>query len=124
MKDSHGLIKILEKGDKFVLDRGFRDVRNYLQEQGFKVLMPALKGKRNQLTTIESNESRFVTKVRWPVEAVHGDIKQKYKILDHKLDNKLLPKAQSYCRIACLYTMSLGSFWILTKRFQKKYYLS
>ncbi|KAK0160210.1 hypothetical protein PV328_007638 [Microctonus aethiopoides] len=33
--------------------------------------MPAFKGKRNQLTTIESNQSRFVTKIRWVVEAVH-----------------------------------------------------
>lgn len=43
--------------------------------------MPALKGKRNQLSTKESNQSRFVTKVRWVVEAIHGIIKQKYRLL-------------------------------------------
>ena len=39
---------------------------------GYKVLMPAMKDKRNQLTTQESNDSRFATKIRWPVETVHG----------------------------------------------------
>ena len=32
--------------------------------KGFFVLMPALKGKRNQLTTKEANQSYFVTKIR------------------------------------------------------------
>lgn len=35
------------------------------------------------------------------MEAVQGTTKHKYRILDHKLDNKLLPKAESYCRIVC-----------------------
>ncbi|XP_057329865.1 uncharacterized protein LOC130670476 [Microplitis mediator] len=71
LNDPNGLIKLLNKGDIIVVDRGFRDVIVYLEELGFKVLMPALKGKLNQLTTDESNESRFVTKIRWVVEAVH-----------------------------------------------------
>lgn len=99
---------MLKKGDIIVVDRGFRDVIVYLEELGFKVLMPALKGKRNQLTTDESNESRFVTKIRWVVEAVHGDIKQKFRILDHKLDNKLLPKTGVFCRIACFLHNEFG----------------
>lgn len=62
--------------------------------------MPALKGKRPQLTTEEANESRKVTKVRWVVEAVHGAISQKFRLLHHILDNKMLPKVRSLCRIA------------------------
>ncbi|XP_044586031.1 uncharacterized protein LOC123266063 [Cotesia glomerata] len=108
LSDPNGLIKLLKKGDIIVVDRGFRDVIVYLEELGFKVLMPALKGKRNQLTTDESNESRFVTKIRWVVEAVHGDIKQKFRILDHKLDNKLLPKTGVFCRIACFLHNEFG----------------
>lgn len=108
LEDPNGLIKLLEKGDIFVLDRGFRDVVTHLENLGFKVLMPALKGKRNQLTTSESNDSRFVTKIRWVVESVHGVIKQKFTLLDHKVDNKLLPKAQLFCQIACFLNNEFG----------------
>ncbi|KAK9730887.1 Peptidase family M1 domain [Popillia japonica] len=66
-----GLGKLMAPGDIFVLDRGFRDVETDLEDKGFQVLIPALKGKHKQLTTAESNESRFVTKIRWPVESVH-----------------------------------------------------
>lgn len=58
------LSTILRRGDIFVLDRGFRDVKLLLEERGYIVLMPALKGKRNQLTTEESDASRLVTKIR------------------------------------------------------------
>lgn len=70
--------------------------------------MPALKGKRKQLSTEESNESRFVTKIRWAVKSVHGCIKQKYRILDHKLDNKLLAKVGSFFRITSFLNNMFG----------------
>lgn len=90
----------MKPGDIFVVDRGFRDVVEYLQSKGYLVFMPAMKGNSKQLTTEDANNSRFVTKVRWVVEAVHGILKQKYKLLDHILDNKILPKTKSYYRIA------------------------
>ena len=34
------------------------------------------------------------------MEAVHGILRQKYRLLDHKLDNKLLPQIGTYFRIA------------------------
>ena len=55
---------LLREGDVFIMDRGFRDVVDNVKERGYKYLMPALKGKRKQLPTIEANGSRFVTKVR------------------------------------------------------------
>jgi len=64
MEDPNDLTKFLKEGDTFVLDRGFQDIKSDLEEKKFKVLMPALKGKRKQLTTEESNQSRFVTKIR------------------------------------------------------------
>ena len=70
--------------------------------------MPALKGKRKQLTTRESNDSRYVTKMRWAVEAVQGILKQKYRLLDHKLDNKLLPNIGTYFRIASFLNNQFG----------------
>ena len=62
--------------------------------------MPALKGERKQLTAAESNQSRFVTKIRCAVEAIHGILKEKYRFLDHKIDIKLIPKVGIYFRIA------------------------
>ncbi|GLV39548.1 hypothetical protein CBL_20452 [Carabus blaptoides fortunei] len=63
MKSSEGISKIVKSGDIFILDRGFWDEKIFLEEQGYRVLMPALKGKWKQLTTEESNDWRFVTKV-------------------------------------------------------------
>ena len=53
---------------------------------------------RKQLTTTESNESRYMTTIRWVVEAENGMLKQKYRFPDHKLDNKILPKVGSFFR--------------------------
>ncbi|CAH2088785.1 unnamed protein product [Euphydryas editha] len=99
--DPNGLLsQLMKPGDIFILDRGFRDVKGYLESKQFTVLMPALKGKRKQLTTQESNDSRFVTKLRWVVESVHGMIKQKNALLDNDFDNKMIPKIGPYYRIA------------------------
>jgi len=108
IQDPNGLYKLLLKGDTFVLDRGFRDIVDDLEKKKFKVLMPALKGKRKQLSTKESNQSRFVTKIRWAVESVHGVLKQKYRLLDHKIDNKLIPKVGVYFRIASFLNNTFG----------------
>ena len=100
LQDSSDLNNLLEENDYLILDRGFRDIKNEIKTMKINVSMPAFKGNRKQLTTQESNESRYVTKLRWVVEAVHGILKQKYKLLDHKLDNKMLPKVGTYFRIA------------------------
>ena len=63
MQDPNGLRSLMKNGDLCIVDRGFRDVKTYLEEEGYRILMPALKGKRNQLTTKEANDSRLVTKV-------------------------------------------------------------
>lgn len=42
------------------------------------------------------------------MEAVHGVIAKKYKLLHHQLDNKLLPKVGLYCKIACYLNNSFG----------------
>ena len=94
LQNPNGIKRSLRKGDIFIVDRGFRDVVSYLEEQGFKVLMPAVKGKRAKLTAEESNNSRFVTKVRWVVESDHGIIGRRWKLLHNQLDNKLLPKVK------------------------------
>jgi len=62
--------------------------------------MPALKGKRICLKTAESNYSKYVTKIRWVVDAVHGKLKQKYPLLNQKFLTKMLPRIGSYFKIA------------------------
>ncbi|CAD6216050.1 GSCOCG00011256001-RA-CDS, partial [Cotesia congregata] len=94
-----GICLLLEPGDAFVVDRGFCDVKEYLESKNYKVLMPALKEKRNQLTTAESNASRYVTKLRWSVKATHGMLKQKYHLLDQRIDNKMLPRIGNFFKI-------------------------
>lgn len=71
--------------------------------------MPALKGKRSELTVEGSNESRLITKVRWVVEAIHGISGQKFKLLHHQLHNPLLHNAGLYCRIAWLLNNLFGN---------------
>ena len=100
IEDPNGLYKFLTTNDVFVLDRGFRDVVKDLEEKNFKVLIPALKGERKQLLTEESNQSRFMTKIRWVVETVHGMLKQKYRLLVHKMDNKLVSNIGIYFIVA------------------------
>ena len=108
MSKTDGLKSLLKNGDVFVLDRGFRDVKNELESDGYKVLMPAFKGKQKQLSTEQSNESRLVTKIRWPVESVHGVLGKKYNLLHNQLDNKLIPKVGSLCKVASYLNNTFG----------------
>ena len=82
-EDPHSLCQLLNEDDKLFLVRSFRDTKDLLKSKGFIALMPALKGKRNQLTTKEANQSRSVTKIRWSVKSIHGIIGQKCRFLDH-----------------------------------------
>ena len=40
---NNGLKRLLRPGDVFVLDRGFRDIKEELEKEGYIVLIPALK---------------------------------------------------------------------------------
>ena len=83
-------------------------MKDELELKKINVLMTALKGKLKQLTTRESNDSHYVTKIRRAVEAVYGIFEQKYRLLDHKLDNKLLPNIGTYFRIASFQNNEIG----------------
>lgn len=108
ISEAGGLSNFLQDGDAFFLDRGFRDVVTFLEEKNYRVHMPALKGAQTQLTTAQANSSRQVTMVRWVVEAVHGILGQKNKLLHQQFDNKMIPDAMSYIRIACFMQNKFG----------------
>jgi hypothetical protein len=93
---------------KATLPYGNSKVLVFLEEQGYTVLMPALQSGDVQLSTTDANCSRLVTKLRWVVEAVHGIVGQKCKLLHNQLHNSLLPSLATYCKVACFLQNHLG----------------
>lgn len=73
----------LNCNDIFILDRGFRDVKQFLEEKGYQVKMPEFINKTDksgQLTDVRANSSRMVTSCRFVIETRNGHIKEKFKI--------------------------------------------
>ncbi|XP_069107262.1 uncharacterized protein [Argopecten irradians] len=89
----------LADNDVVIVDRGFRDSVELLQELGIQTEMPIFSKKR-QHTTAESNASRLVTKIRWVVESVNGRLKT-WKSLDRILPNSPIPFIGDMVRIVC-----------------------
>ncbi|XP_051159163.1 uncharacterized protein LOC127280299 [Leptopilina boulardi] len=98
--DSSKLRQWLNDNDIFVVDRGFRDCHGLLEDLDLISKMPHFLEKGTQHTTLEANESRLVTKVRWVVEAVNGLIKT-WKALDHVFPNSQIPFIGDYVHIVC-----------------------
>lgn len=96
------VLNFLEIGDVMVLDRGFRDVVEKLEDYALYVHMPnLLKKKQKQFTDKEGNQSRQVTMERWLVEAVNGRLKNKFSFFDCTIRNSYIPKLRRFLRIAC-----------------------
>lgn len=89
------------KGDIFVVDRGFRDAISKIEEHGFKAEMPAfIPPKEKQLTCKEANRSRKVTKIRYAVEVAIGKLKSHFRFFDKVIQNKNLPQVHEDLRIS------------------------
>lgn len=93
VEKEHELMEFIgeSKESVFVLDRGFRDCKDKLEDQNIAVMMPAFKEKSKQLNTPDANESRLVTKLRWKVEAYHGRLKTTWPFLKFQISNHLVP---------------------------------
>ncbi len=62
--------------DILIVDRGFRDVKEFLERIGLSVFYPSFKARgESQLEDLEANKSRLVTKIRWVVEVVNARLK-------------------------------------------------
>ena len=83
-----------------MVDRGFRDAIGVMQSLGLYVVMPPFLDHRRQFTTLESNESRCVTKARWIVEAVNRRIKE-FKYFANTVQNSSLMYLEDDLSIAC-----------------------
>ncbi|XP_076085751.1 uncharacterized protein LOC143056545 [Mytilus galloprovincialis] len=93
--------KWVAEDDIMIVDRGFRDALDLLQEMGIQTKMPAFNKKgESQLPVEDSNVTRLVTKIRWVVESVNGRIKS-WKYLDRVLPNSQIPFVSDYVNIAC-----------------------
>lgn len=96
---------LLNPGDVFILDRGFRDSIEYLEEHGYVGIMPQSQTRGStQLTTIQANKSRMCTICRWPVEIVNGRLKRDFKIFRHEFCNISMPHFFADLRIAAALT--------------------
>lgn len=103
------LLSLVESGDHFILDRGFRDVEKDLTELGIKSSMPLfLKKGQKAFSCEEANLSRKVTMVRWPVEAINGKVKNKFDFLDNVIPNSYLPTIKDIVRISCAILNKFG----------------
>lgn len=99
--DLEAITDWLEEDDVFVVDRGFRDSIDILNEIGVHTEMPSfLKKGQKQLTVEESNTSRLVTKIRWVVESANGRIKN-WKYMDKVVPNSQIPYIGDYVKIIC-----------------------
>ncbi|GBP88771.1 hypothetical protein EVAR_65370_1 [Eumeta japonica] len=83
-----------------IVDRGFRDCLELLEEMGLLHKMPQFLNKQKQFSTEDANETRLVTKVRWVVEAVNGQLKN-WRALDKVVPNSQIPYIGDYVRIIC-----------------------
>lgn len=101
LRHSHLARSWFKENDVFIVDRGFRDAVDFLEEAGFQVKMPCYlpKGSK-QHSTEEANMSRLITKVRWVVESVNGRIKQ-LRMLNKVIPNTLIPSIGDFVRIIC-----------------------
>ena len=94
-------LNIIQPGDTMIADRGFMRVEKTFTDRGLKFFTPKSKEAGNkQLTTMQANESRRVTHVRFIVEQFYGRLQSKYKFFAGTVRNVSLKwdaKAYSIC---------------------------
>ena len=82
-EDGDKLKSYFKNDDLFIMDRGFRDILDYLDSIGIEAKMPAyLEKNKKQHDDLEANEFRLITKIRWVVETANGVIKS-WKYFDN-----------------------------------------
>lgn len=99
--DMERMNRWFQEGDILVLDRGYRDATELLDQLGITWKMPALlEGNQRQLSTEQANQSRLVTKVRWVVESRNGHVKSIFKFFDKTIQIQHVQNLGDFYRIA------------------------
>jgi len=110
----NGFNSFFNPDDVIMVDRGFRDCCDLIEEMGMKIGQPRFLGGATQFSTADANASRLITKLRWPVESVNGKIKR-FKLFRNVITNHHLidGRIDSYFRIAC---SILNAFFVPCKK--------
>lgn len=104
MLKTTSLLSLFEIGDHAIVDRGFRDVIDEVDDYAIHTHMPELKSKNEkQFSALKGNKSRKVTIIRWVIEAANGRIKKKFKFFDLVVQNTYIPKLGRLFRVACAF---------------------
>lgn len=117
LRDGHPSLDGFQTGDYAILDRGFRDCVHDFQSRGFIVKTPACQPLGKQLSTLEANHSRLVTKVRYDVERINGMVKGKFKIFAQVWRSLSIPHLMNDFEIAAAL---LNKFFIKSNEDKKK----
>lgn len=93
LANDNNLRNLLKSSDHFLIGRGFQNCIKTLQTKyKLNTHMPScVPPKQKQLTTQQANESRFVTKCRWPVEVANSLLKTLFRANDS--DKKYITSA-------------------------------
>lgn len=86
--------------DVFIVDRGFRDCKTELMNNGYIVKTPACSPSNTQLTTQEANQTRLVTRVRYDIERMNGVVKGMWKLLGQVCESQGIPAMMDDFQIA------------------------
>ena len=118
MSDADMLARIMELpdfrkwfqlGDLFIVDRGFRNVKQALEGRQYVVKIPPhLVGKQKQLTVEQANAQRECTAIRWIVEVVNRQLKCN-KYLARTLSVQAVPHLLQDTRIAAVIHNKFGT---------------
>lgn len=100
LSQGHPTLDNLETSDVVVLDRGFRDSVKEFQSSGLIVKTPACQSLGKQLSVLEANQTRLVTKVRYDVERINGIIKSTFKIFSKVWKSLSVPHLMEDLQIA------------------------
>lgn len=100
LSQGHPVLDNMETSDVVVLDRGFRDCIREFQSRGYIVKTPACQPPGKQLTTVEANQSRLVTKIRYDVERINGMVKATFQIFSKVWESLLVPYLMMDLQIA------------------------
>ena len=91
-----GFLDNIEFGDVVLADRGF-NIHDDLAVRGAKLEIPAFTKGKSQLSRAEVETSRRLAHVRIHVERIIGQLRKKYKILQHTLPITLIKRPSDAC---------------------------
>ena len=101
-QDNNRLRQWVMEDDIFVVDRGYRDSVQFLEDLHLNVKMPPLLGRnRRQFTTEEANRSRIISKTRWIIEARNGHLKNIFKIFKEVFSIHICAQIKNMLKIGC-----------------------